>query len=441
MIDGKNEKRLIERAAVLLGHPPPLLSRERISRFIRPFINKADTLIDLAEREGSPIYILDPEGLKERLKALRDAFSVFPGKIDIYYAVKSNNMPAISEILTGEGAGLDVSSGRELEMALAAGASRIFFSGPGKTDSELLFALDNSEIVTILIDSFGELERLERLTAAIGKNIRAGVRITTSTDGLWRKFGIPIESISDFFEKASGAPGVGLEGIQFHTSWNLDPSSQVSFIKKLGRKLTGLSPDHLKSIRFIDIGGGYWPEQGEWLRAQGTAEGALRNLLSESGPDRKSKYFMEASDIRIFASEISSALASAIPESIEYRLCLEPGRWLCHSNMHILVTVIDVKGEDIVITDAGTNAIGWERLENDYFPVINLSHPSLEEHSCNVLGSLCTPHDVWGYSYHGSSIETGDRLLIPNQGAYTYSLRQEFIKPLPKVVLADDQTP
>ncbi|MFH1143386.1 MAG: hypothetical protein V1774_02440, partial [Candidatus Eisenbacteria bacterium] len=70
----------------------------------------------------------------------------------------------------------------------------------------------------------------------------------------------------------------------------------------------------------------------------------------------------------------------------------------------------------------------------DYFPVINLSRPGLNEHECLVAGSLCTPHDLWGYSYFGDGIEVGDILLIPNQGAYTYSLRQEFIKPLPRTV-------
>jgi len=103
--------------------------------------------------------------------------------------------------------------------------------------------------------------------------------------------------------------------------------------------------------------------------------------------------------------------------------------------MHLLISAVDKKSPELVITDAGTNAIGWERFETDYFPVINLTRPGLDEHRCLVLGSLCTPHDVWGYSYHGKEIRPGDVLLIPCQGAYTYSLRQEFIKPLPKVVI------
>lgn len=101
--------------------------------------------------------------------------------------------------------------------------------------------------------------------------------------------------------------------------------------------------------------------------------------------------------------------------------------------VHLFLSVVDKKAPDLVITDAGTNTVGWERFETDYFPVLNLSRPSLEERPCHILGSLCTPHDVWGYMYFGHSIEPGDILMIPTQGAYTYSLRQHFIKPLPSV--------
>ena len=89
---------------------------------------------------------------------------------------------------------------------------------------------------------------------------------------------------------------------------------------------------------------------------------------------------------------------------------------------------------DLVITDAGTNAVGWERFESDYFPVLNLTRPGMTERPCLILGSLCTPHDVWGASYWGEDIRCGDVLMIPAQGAYVYSLRQHFIKPLPSVV-------
>ena len=109
--------------------------------------------------------------------------------------------------------------------------------------------------------------------------------------------------------------------------------------------------------------------------------------------------------------------------------------------MHLLMSVVDKKSDDLVITDAGTNAVGWERFETDYFPVLNLSRPLLSEKPCQVLGSLCTPNDIWGYNYWGEDIRIGDVLMIPNQGAYTYSLRQYFIKAPPKVAVIQTVPP
>jgi diaminopimelate decarboxylase len=113
---------------------------------------------------------------------------------------------------------------------------------------------------------------------------------------------------------------------------------------------------------------------------------------------------------------------------------VEPGRWIANGAMHILLTVLDKKAPDMVIVDGGINLVGWERFETDYAPVINLTSPSLKETPCWIMGSLCTPHDVWGYSFFGKSIQPGDRLFIPDQGAYTFSLRQSFIKPVAPVV-------
>ncbi len=105
--------------------------------------------------------------------------------------------------------------------------------------------------------------------------------------------------------------------------------------------------------------------------------------------------------------------------------------------MHILLRVLDKKGSRTVITDGGTNLLGWERPLAEFIPVINLSKPSFREETTRVFGSLCTPYDIWGYSLFGEGICAGDILVIPDQGAYTYSLRQSFIKPRARVIRFD----
>ena len=68
--------------------------------------------------------------------------------------------------------------------------------------------------------------------------------------------------------------------------------------------------------------------------------------------------------------------------------------------------------------------LGWERPLSEFIPLINLTKFSIKEKPLTVYGSLCTPDDRWGDSVFGKNPEIGDVLLVPDQGAYTYSLRQ-----------------
>ncbi|MDF1525696.1 MAG: hypothetical protein RRA15_10035 [bacterium] len=291
----------------------------------------------------------------------------------------------------------------------------------------------NAPRVTVLIDSFGELERLDSAALKAGTVITAGVRLTTREDGLWRKFGINLSSLGEFLSTSAGEKAVQVRGLQFHTSWNLTPEAQVKFIERLGKALGTLDHGLIQSLRFLDIGGGYWPEGGKWLLTGESPSSPGADFLR--GRER-----LYAAPIGDFAREIAGALNKHIFPLVPLKIYAEPGRWIADKIMNIVVSVADRKADDLVITDAGTNIIGWERYETDYVPVINLSRPSLTERPCLVAGSLCTPHDIWEWSYFGEGIEPGDILFLPNQGAYTWSLHQGFIKPLAKMITIEDCT-
>ena len=427
----KNSGKILKPPARILARKTPPLDPAELCLFVKGFVERRETFLRACHRHGSPLYLIEKAALLARAKQFTGAFGAVLPDILIYYAVKSNNHPAVARTFVAAGLGLDVSSGRELQLALDCGASDIVFSGPGKTDDELKLAVENRARVTVLIDSFGELDRLDSTASKAKVFVRAGVRLTTNEQALWAKFGIPLSALPEFWGSATRSRKVRLRGLQFHTSWNLDPGNHVTFIRRLGESVGGLDEEFRQRIEFIDIGGGFWPEEGEWLQRE---DGLPVNPDSETRASL-THFRKPAVPIEEFAERIGRAVRQEIFPHMRCRVCIEPGRWLCHGAMHMLISVIDKKSPDLVITDAGTNAIGWERFETDYFPVINLTSPGLDEHRCRVLGSLCTPHDVWGYSFHGKEIKPGDILLIPHQGAYTYSLRQEFIKPLPKVVL------
>lgn len=389
-----------------------------LHHFVKGFFDRRAQYLEAVEQFGSPLYILETSVLKKKAEQFRAAFEKHLPETSFYYAMKSNNHPDVSRILLEQGYGLDVSSGQELKEALKLEAQDIIFSGPGKTDTELELAVDNCHKTTLLVDSAGEYKRLKGIVNRKKRHINIGVRLNSNPNGLWRKFGISTENLMPLYHEIHQEPYIKLKGLQFHSSWNLSPIKQIEFLHTLEKMLKKMPESFLNTCNFIDIGGGYWPPQGEWLLSQQTL----------------TPYRVEGTPIEKFAHRLAQTIKEKILPLTACRICFEPGRWLCNDAMHILVRVIDKKAKDIVITDAGTNAVGWERFETDYFPVLNLTRRDMGEKSCHILGSLCTPHDVWGYAYFGKSIQEGDILMIPTQGAYTYSLRQHFIKPLPEVV-------
>lgn len=423
---------LQQKLQAIITQTTPLLPTEELRAFVDYYFHRRDRYLQIFEQHSAPLYIQESSVLKARALRFKKAFQKVLPAVSFYFAVKSNNHPEVAKILLRQGFGLDVSSGVELEMALGLGATDIVFSGPGKTTAELQLAVEHADRVVVLMDSFGELHRLAAVAAGPNK-IRCGVRLTVDAQDLWRKFGIPVESLAAFWNEASRCGQIRLEGVQFHSSWNLSPHAQIAFIRVLGKVLVDMPASFKDQLRFVDIGGGYWPPQGEWLQPAATPEGKLRQALNQQAGSAEEHYRLSATPIETFADQLGAEIQRDLFSVVPCRIWLEPGRWICNDAVHLLISVVDKKAPDLVITDAGTNAIGWERFETDYFPILNLTRPSLEEKRCHILGSLCTPHDVWGYMYFGDDIKPGDILMIPTQGAYTYSLRQQFIKPLPAV--------
>lgn len=415
--------------------PIPVLPHNELNAFVKGFLDRKTLFLKTAKQHGSPLWIIESSVFTGNANRFSRAFNRFFPDTAFYYAMKSNNHPGMSALALASGFGLDVSGEMEIKTALNLNARDIIFSGPGKTDAEIRLAVAHNRQITLLVDSFGELDRLNALCR---KNppkgpVNVGIRVNTDPQGLWRKFGIELKALPHFWEQVRQVPMIRFKGIQCHTSWNLSPDRQISCVRALGDTMETMPEAFKQQIEFIDIGGGYWPEEGEWLR-QGTVLASPENRPGEQ-PVVPLHYRQPARPIEEFAHSLYTAFATCIFPRVNCRVCFEPGRWLCHSAMHLILTVVDKKAPDLVITDAGTNAIGWERFETDYFPVINLTRPSLSERSCNILGALCTPNDFWGDTYFGEGIEPGDLLMIPCQGAYTYSLGQSFIKALPRVVV------
>jgi diaminopimelate decarboxylase len=401
-------------------------------------LKKRDGFLSVANRFKTPFYLFDPKALKQSARELVDSFSAILPRTRFFYAMKSNPHPLMLRHALKAGLGLDVSSGQELELALKLGAKDILFTGPGKTAEELELAITHPKEVTLNLDSFRELEKAGALAQKLNTTIRAGIRIYTKYHGQWTKFGIPVEELRAFFDEASAFPGVRLQGIQVHMSWNADAKPYANAISEIAKQLKTLTDSQRNSIHYIDLGGGFLPYKAEGTYSSAFPQGKVLSIADHHyGEETEFKDLYVVTDAipaSEYAQGISEAIHTHLMPLVDCDYYFEPGRLICHKAMHVVLRAEDVKRPGVAILDGGINMIGYERFETDYFPVVNLSQPSDQEIPFKLYGCLCTPYDLWGTSCFAKGIQEGDFLIVPYQGAYTYCLSQpNFIKPVPKV--------
>ena len=409
-----------------------------LTHIVKIFLKKKKAILKSIRMHQTPFYLFDKGQLIHDLDVFRKVFSQKMPGFKPFYALKINHYEKIVEETIKHGYGLDVASGKELNMALHYSCNDILFYSPGKSDEELELAVKNNQRVRINIDSFDELEKIGHLTNKLKSRIGVGIRIHLRSMPQWVKFGIDIDDLHKFWQKARKYPYVNLGGIHFHASRNKNSEAYVLSVKELGNYLTKhFSKSDLESIKYIDFGGGFEPYASEGYYPYEFSQDATVN--SDSSYDDVKKRFSsiykirEALPLAEYANQISAALQKYLVPHLNVQYYAEPGRIICNNAMHIVLSVRDIKDNKVCILDGGINMVGWQRYMYEYFPLINLTHPALREIAYTLYGRLCTTRDIWGYTCYAAKIKRGDIILVPNQGALTYSIAQNWIMPVPKV--------
>ena len=160
---------------------------------------------ELTREFGSPLYVFDELELRQTCREYVQAFTSRYADTEVTYASKAYLSRFMASVARDEGIGLDIVSGGELAVALAAGfpAARCHFHGNNKGESELREALD-AGIGRIIVDNFYELELVDRIARAMGKVQAIILRLSpgvdphthakTTTGTLDNKFGLPIST-------------------------------------------------------------------------------------------------------------------------------------------------------------------------------------------------------------------------------------------------------
>ena len=288
-------------------------------------------LVDLAEEMGTPLFAYDEAHLRSRCREAVEAWGD-----GVHYATKAFLCKAMARLAYEEGMGLDVSTGGELHVALSAGvpAECLVLHGSNKSDQELASALD-AGVGRIVIDSFDEIERLERLLTERGASgeqpIRPKVlaRITPGVEVHTHRFVQTGQDDSKFgFGMTSGAAAMGVDRLS-----GLHARGLVEFVgihAHLGSQVFALAP----FMRAIDVLAGFVAPLG------------LPELVVGGGLGVAYVNGEEAPPMAQWAASVRQACRRAgIPDSV--RVTAEPGRSIVASaaiTLYRVGTIKDVAG-------------------------------------------------------------------------------------------------
>jgi diaminopimelate decarboxylase len=382
------------------------------------------SLSAIAAEAGTPVYVYSTATLTRHYGLLREALDAHRpalGDSLIAFAVKANSNLSVLATLARLGCGADTVSEGEIRRALAAGipAGRIIFSGVGKTDAELAFAID-AGVRQINVESGIELDRLIAVAAARGAapsvcirvnpRIGAGGHARITTGGETDKFGVPIDEARALYARAAASPHVTPVGLACH----------------IGSQITTLAPLEAAFQTLRDM--------TESLRAQGLAVSRL-----DLGGGLGVPYHGQG-DLPGIADY--AAMAARVLEGLDVEAAFEPGRLLA-ANAGVLVSrVIQVNqrgdGRRFLVLDAGMNDLMRPALYDafhDLVPVVPREGP-LEP--CDIVGPICESTDVFARQRMLPPLQAGDLVAFMSAGAYGAVMAGEYnSRPLVPEVLVD----
>ncbi|MCD2182299.1 diaminopimelate decarboxylase [Rhizobium sp. TRM96647] len=356
---------------------------------------------DIAKAVGTPFYCYSTATLERHFKVFSKAFDGVDALV--CYAMKANSNQAVLKTLARLGAGMDVVSEGELRRALAAGvpASRIMFSGVGKTAREMDLGIE-AGIYCFNVESEPELEVLNARAVKAGKQAHVSFRINPDVDARTHakistgkkenKFGISWESARAVYARAATLPGIKVTGIDMHIGSQITELQPFEDAFKLLRELVQTLRADGHAIDHVDVGGGL----------------GIPYRSDNSPPPLPDAY------AEIVKNEL---------KGLDCRIVTEPGR-LIVGNAGILVTeVIYVKdgGEKtFVIVDGAMNDLirptlyeAWHEIQ----PVV-LSAASAPRIRADVVGPVCETGDYLALDREMAMPKPGDLIAVGSGGAY-----------------------
>ena len=369
---------------------------------------------ELAAKHGTPLFVYDQRLLESRLAALRDALQGFA---EVYYSIKANPQPGVAACFVRLGAGLEIASGGEFHLALAAGCppQRMLFAGPGKGQAELELTI-GAGIAEIHLESFEEIEACAAIAASLGRQQPVALRINpgaAAQGGAMRMggkptaFGFDEEMLDEAVAAVQRHPSLQLQGLHLFAGTQVLQAEVLLQQWRYGLDLArGLAQRLQRPLQRIDLGGGL-----------GIPYHANQQTLDLQVLKRGAQALAEQ----------CRADAWLAPSQV----LIEPGRWLTGPAGVYLMAVRAVKpsrGQRFLICDGGMHhhlaASGnlGQVVKQDYplLAATQLDAPVLPD-PAQVVGPLCTPLDTLARQAKLPELRAGDLIAVLQSGAYGLS--------------------
>lgn len=378
----------------------------------------------LAAAVGTPAYVYSTATLTRHyglLRAAVDAHRDALGDALIAFAVKANSNLSVLATLARLGCGADTVSEGEIRRALAAGipGDRIIFSGVGKTDAELAFAIE-AGVRQINVESGAELDRLIAVAASRGAapaiairvnpKIGAGGHAKITTGGATDKFGVPVEEAIDLYARASASPHLTPVGLACHIGSQITSLEPLEAAFRTLREVVLTLRANGHPVSRLDLGGGLGvPYHGQ----------------------------TDTPSIADYA-----AMCARVLEGLEVEAAFEPGRLLAANAGLLLSRVIQVNqradGRRFLVLDAGMNDLMRPALYDAFHDLVPVRPREGALVAYDLVGPICESTDIFARDRMLPPLQAGDLVAFMSAGAYGAVLASEYnSRPLVPEVLVD----
>lgn len=358
----------------------------------------------LADRFGTPLYVYDLDDVARAVDQLRAAL---PAPHVLLYSAKANPHPAVIARVHAAGCELEISSTGELAAVVAAGVplSTCLYTGPAKSVREIETAIA-SGVGRFSVDSPAELAKVGDVACTLDRPVTCLLRVNPSEPvlgggltmgGRSSPFGADEHWILADRAAFGGSEHARVVGVHLYTATNVSDPERLAASLEASALAAQRLGDAGIPLEVIDIGGGF-PAP-----------------FAAPGPPI---------DVGLLRHRLEPVLDRSHPGWRDGRptIAFEAGRYLVAGAGLLVASVVDVKtsmGQRYVLLDSGINHLGGLSGLGRVPPLhAEPASPTPAGGPSSVVGPLCTPVDRWHPKASLGAVVPGDRVVVPNVGAY-----------------------